>query len=398
MQQLEYKNAGTPYDVEDPSVGRLDGLDTYKLLTQANRMDPEDLKRADVVRALLPNSGSDLQIGRYLMVPNGTNVRIGDGVRIGGFVHLDDNGPLTIGNNVFIGSRTSVITIEHPLTPFERIGNFVRVRPVSIGDGAIVGANCTILPGVAIGKNAWVLDGSVINKDIPDGMLAGGKPGKVIRQLAAEEIAGGVKVYRALGRLGEDLAEPAMPGQLAATAAALAQFNLQTFDRGMFDGAIAFLGATIPTMPEFINNNIFPPFWCVNGANIRFVGSRSFINTGGIFYDSDPANPIVLHQGVFFGPNVEVHEGARFKDAAWVGANSYVGKGVLVGRGSIVAAGTVLPDGAEVPEFSIVGGNPWRVLRPVDLRKDGWEYPEGSMEIMQRRLDERKVDIEKLKP
>lgn len=51
------------------------------------------------------------------------------------------------------------------------------------------------------------------------------------------------------------------------------------------------------------------------------------------------------------------------EDHVWIGMNCTVLKGIRIGRGSIIAAGSVVVK--DVPEFSVVGGNPAKVLRTI---------------------------------
>ena len=79
----------------------------------------------------------------------------------------------TIGNRVFIGPKTVLTNDRYPPS---RIGGLQ--GPV-IGDGAAIGANVTILPGVRIGDGALVAAGSVVTKDVPARMLAIGAPARI---------------------------------------------------------------------------------------------------------------------------------------------------------------------------------------------------------------------------
>jgi acetyltransferase-like isoleucine patch superfamily enzyme len=56
------------------------------------------------------------------------------------------------------------------------------IRPVEIGDGAWLGQNVTVLPGVRIGKGCVVAAHSVVSTDVPDYSLAAGAPARVIRR------------------------------------------------------------------------------------------------------------------------------------------------------------------------------------------------------------------------
>lgn len=57
------------------------------------------------------------------------------------------------------------------------------VAPIHVGDGVFIGTNCTILKGVTIGDGAVIGAHSLVNRDIPPGVLAAGNPAKVIRAL-----------------------------------------------------------------------------------------------------------------------------------------------------------------------------------------------------------------------
>ena len=56
-------------------------------------------------------------------------------------------------------------------------------KPVTIGNDVWIGANVTILPGVTIGNNVIIAAGAVVTKNIPDNVIAGGVPAKVIKEL-----------------------------------------------------------------------------------------------------------------------------------------------------------------------------------------------------------------------
>ena len=86
-------------------------------------------------------------------------------------VHMDKDSPVVIGNQVTIGHKA----VLHGCT----IGNnaLIGINSVVMND-AVIGNNCLI------GSNALITEG----KEIPDGSLVLGSPGKVVRQLSPEEI------------------------------------------------------------------------------------------------------------------------------------------------------------------------------------------------------------------
>jgi acetyltransferase-like isoleucine patch superfamily enzyme len=103
--------------------------------------------------------------------------RIGDNCRIhsGCFLEM-----VTLGNHVFIGPNTVFTDDPHPM-------NCPRYK--ECGGGAVIddlvkiGANCTFLPAVRIGKGSLIGAGSVVIGDIPAMMVAAGNPAKVIKPI-----------------------------------------------------------------------------------------------------------------------------------------------------------------------------------------------------------------------
>jgi acetyltransferase-like isoleucine patch superfamily enzyme len=59
------------------------------------------------------------------------------------------------------------------------------------------------------------------------------------------------------------------------------------------------------------------------------------------------------------------------EDDCWIGANSVITAGVTIGRHSVVAAGSVVTK--DVPPYSIVGGNPAKLLRQYNPGTKDWE-------------------------
>ena len=97
----------------------------------------------------------------------GENSQLQDGC----VLHCDEGIPITIGKNV-------------------SVGHMAMLHGCSIGDGSLIGIKSVILNGAKVGRNCLIGAGSLIgeNKEIPDGSLVIGTPGKVVRKLSDEEI------------------------------------------------------------------------------------------------------------------------------------------------------------------------------------------------------------------
>lgn len=59
------------------------------------------------------------------------------------------------------------------------------------------------------------------------------------------------------------------------------------------------------------------------------------------------------------------------EDEVWIGANAVITAGVTVGKHSVVAGGTVVTK--DVPPYSVVGGNPARILKRYNFDTGKWE-------------------------
>jgi NDP-sugar pyrophosphorylase family protein len=78
----------------------------------------------------------------------------------------------------FISAPGSII-LAHDASTIIHTGKS-RVERTIIGKKVFLGANAVILPGVTIGDNVIIGAGAVVTKDIPEGVVVGGNPAKVI--------------------------------------------------------------------------------------------------------------------------------------------------------------------------------------------------------------------------
>ncbi len=61
--------------------------------------------------------------------------------------------------------------------------NLLHFAKVTIKENAWICIGAIICPGVTIGKNAIVAAGAVVTKDVPDNVVVGGNPAKIIKKL-----------------------------------------------------------------------------------------------------------------------------------------------------------------------------------------------------------------------
>lgn len=117
--------------------------------------------------------GSGVSLGQNVFV--GNKVTIGDHCKIQNNVSVYDNVHLEEG--VFCGPSMVFTNVYNPRSLIERKSEY---RDTIVKKGATLGANCTIVCGVTIGKYAFIGAGAVINRDVPDYALMVGVPAKQI--------------------------------------------------------------------------------------------------------------------------------------------------------------------------------------------------------------------------
>jgi UDP-2-acetamido-3-amino-2,3-dideoxy-glucuronate N-acetyltransferase len=115
--------------------------------------------------------GDDCRIGQNVVV--GPDVRVGRGCKIQNNVSVYKG--VTLGDHVFCGPSMVFTNVVNPRAHIARTDEFL---PTPVGDGATLGANCTIVCGVRIGKRAFVGAGAVVTRDVPDHGLVMGNPAR----------------------------------------------------------------------------------------------------------------------------------------------------------------------------------------------------------------------------
>lgn len=150
--------------------------------------------------------------------------------------------------------------------------------------------------------------------------------------------------------------------------------KLNTMDRSDFEG----LQAVVKELLGKCENAwINPPFYCDYGFNIE-VGRNLFINYNCTILDVAKVN---IGDNVLIAPNVSIYTAGHplhadtrktgyeygipvtIGDNVWIGGNSIIMPGVTVGCNSVIGAGSVVTK--DVPDWTIVAGNPARVIRKI---------------------------------
>lgn len=112
----------------------------------------------------------------------GQNVYVAPKVRMGNHVKIQNNvsvyGGVELEDYVFCGPSMVFTNILNPRCKYPQETEDKYLKTL-VKEGASLGANCTIVCGVTIGRNAFVGAGSVVTKDVPDYALVYGNPAKI---------------------------------------------------------------------------------------------------------------------------------------------------------------------------------------------------------------------------
>ena len=122
--------------------------------------------------------GSGCSLGQNVFVGNA--VIIGDNVKIQNNVSVYDN--VTLEDDVFCGPSMVFTNVYNPRSAVVRKDEY---RDTLVRRGATLGANCTLVCGVTVGRNAFVGAGAVVNRDVPDHALVVGVPARQVGWMSA---------------------------------------------------------------------------------------------------------------------------------------------------------------------------------------------------------------------
>lgn len=184
MSEREKMLAGEMYDPMDADLvaGRERARDLCQALNATREAEQEERRR--ILRALFGTGGDTVWMQPPFFCDYGSNIELGERVFFNFNCIVLDVCPVRIGSFSLFGPAVQIYTPMHPFNAAQRRREEYG-KPVEIGSDVWVGGGAIILPGVRIGSRAVIGAGSVVTRDVPEGVFAAGNPCRVVREIGA---------------------------------------------------------------------------------------------------------------------------------------------------------------------------------------------------------------------
>lgn len=149
-----------------------------------NQISPSNHEeRAKLLQILFGKVKSIMAVQSPFWCDFGYNIEVGENFYANHGCVILDCAKVIFGDNVFIGPNCGFYTAGHPIDSARRNEGLEYAHPITIGDNVWFGGGVQVMPGVTIGSNVVVASGSVVTKDIPDGVVAAGNPCRILRAI-----------------------------------------------------------------------------------------------------------------------------------------------------------------------------------------------------------------------
>lgn len=182
MTQKEIMLSGSYYDASDKELS-MDRAKAKRLCKEFNDLETDNYTKKENLLKELFSTDEKPHIEPYFWCDYGYNIKFGKKFYANHNLTILDVNTVTFGNNVMCGPNVQIYTAGHPLDATERVSGLEYGKPIIIGDNVWLGGGSIILPNITIGNNVVVAAGSVVTRNIPDNVVVGGNPAKILKHL-----------------------------------------------------------------------------------------------------------------------------------------------------------------------------------------------------------------------
>lgn len=126
--------------------------------------------------------------GCWLQTHDGGVIEIGDDCHFSGYTVISATQSIVIESHVIVARNVHILDHSHRIDREDipiRFQGETDAEPVRIGEGAWIGANVVIFPGVTVGRGAVIGANSVVREDVRDRVIVAGVPAREIRKIGA---------------------------------------------------------------------------------------------------------------------------------------------------------------------------------------------------------------------
>lgn len=129
--------------------------------------------------------GTNIYIGKFVVIKNIHNLKLGSNVSIHSFSYIDSYGGINVGNNASIANHSTLISSDHTWEDKHKPIKYNKVVPkkIVIEDDVWIAAGVRILGGVKVSKRCVIGAGAVVNKDTEPNSLYVGVPIKKVKEV-----------------------------------------------------------------------------------------------------------------------------------------------------------------------------------------------------------------------
>ncbi|ADU32239.1 sugar O-acetyltransferase [Evansella cellulosilytica] len=175
--------AGEMYDPTDPELvkGRENARRLVRLYNQTLETDGE--KRVELLKELLGATGENVYMEPNIRFDYGYNTYVGENFYANFDCTILDVCEVRFGDNCMLAPGVQIYTATHPLQPTERNSGKEYAKPITFGNNVWIGGSAIINPGVTVGDNAVIASGAVVTKDVPNNVVVGGNPAKILKEI-----------------------------------------------------------------------------------------------------------------------------------------------------------------------------------------------------------------------
>jgi maltose O-acetyltransferase len=174
--------AGKLYDPQDGELvaARERARDLCRALNDTR--ESQEAERRELLQDLFGSGGDTVWMQPPFYCDYGTNIHLGTRVFFNFNCVVLDVCEVRIGDYTLFGPGAQILTPMHPFDPkLRREREFG--KPVHVGSDVWVGGGALILAGVRIGCRSVIGAGSVVTRDIPEGVFAAGNPCRVVKNV-----------------------------------------------------------------------------------------------------------------------------------------------------------------------------------------------------------------------